>query len=383
MVSDFIVVGAGAYGCAVAYHLSSAGATVTVLEQDSIGEGASGGYGKRGVRGNRRDARELPLMAEAYELWPHLAAELGSETGYTRTGGLILVEEEVVGMRGGRVAMQAHAIAQTQLGVPTETWNAEQVRAQVPQASDNIKGALYAPLDGSASHSATTQAYAEAARCHGTDFHENTKVIGITAGSSSSPNEVTTSNGQNFAARNGVLLATNSAVPTLLREHFNLRLPAWMVFPQAILIDAEHEPVLPFLTGHDSRVLSVKLVDEGKVMVSGGWRGALDPHTGRGTPIEKNVAGNIAQLSTVFPGLGNLQRVAVDTSRPETATFDQIPFIDKVPGTQSVYFATGWSGHGWALLPAASKRIAQLVTTGEHSASTAPFSLDRINMRRL
>ena len=54
--------------------------------------GASGGKGKRGVRANGRDLRELPLMRMAYERWPALQGEIGAPTGYERTGHLQLIE---------------------------------------------------------------------------------------------------------------------------------------------------------------------------------------------------------------------------------------------------------------------------------------------------
>lgn len=62
---DFVVVGGGVHGCAVAFHLAKAGEAVLVVEAGEIAQGASGGQGKRGVRANYRDLRELPLMAEA------------------------------------------------------------------------------------------------------------------------------------------------------------------------------------------------------------------------------------------------------------------------------------------------------------------------------
>src|SRR5690606_15983444 len=170
MTVDFVIVGGGAHGCAVAYHLAKAGAAVTVLEAGEIAGGASGGSGKRGVRANRRDLRELPLMEEAYALWPQLSAELEHDTGYHRSGGIYLIEQEVVGTSGGWVAAQAHAQAQTRLGIPTEVWGRDRVREVFPGISPEVRGGLYAPLDGVASHEATTAGYAKAARAHGAEL---------------------------------------------------------------------------------------------------------------------------------------------------------------------------------------------------------------------
>ena len=92
--ADFVLVGAGVYGAYLAWKLAARGASVRLLEADAIASGASGGFGKRGVRANGRDARELPLARRANESWPGLAAELGADTGYVRTGQLDVFETE-------------------------------------------------------------------------------------------------------------------------------------------------------------------------------------------------------------------------------------------------------------------------------------------------
>ena len=74
---DFVIIGGGVYGCATAWELAKRGAEVMLLEADEIAAGASGGPGKRGVRANGRDLRELPLMRAAYRRWPTLHEELG------------------------------------------------------------------------------------------------------------------------------------------------------------------------------------------------------------------------------------------------------------------------------------------------------------------
>ena len=92
--ADDVVVGAGVYGAAVAWELARRGRDVVVLEAGEVAGGASGGPGRRGVRANGRDPRELPLARRAAERWPSLAEELGGATGFTRTGHLQLIEHE-------------------------------------------------------------------------------------------------------------------------------------------------------------------------------------------------------------------------------------------------------------------------------------------------
>ena len=65
-MADFVIIGGGVYGVATAWHLARTGASVTVLERKTVASGASGGPGRRGVRANFRDRRELALMRAAY-----------------------------------------------------------------------------------------------------------------------------------------------------------------------------------------------------------------------------------------------------------------------------------------------------------------------------
>src|SRR5690606_18923805 len=110
MKHQFVIIGGGVHGCAAAWRLADAGEDVLLLEAGAIASGASGGFGRRGVRANRRDLRELPLMRAAYRIWPELDERLGAATGYERTGGMYLIETEPPGTRGGLTAAETHCV---------------------------------------------------------------------------------------------------------------------------------------------------------------------------------------------------------------------------------------------------------------------------------
>lgn len=375
MATEFVVVGGGAYGCATAYQLASRGASVRIVEAGGIAQGASGGLGKRGVRANRRDFRELPLMVEAYDMWPNLAAMLGAPTGYERTGGVYLVEREAVGVSGGLVAGAAYAEVQRAFGVPTELWGPEQVSDVMPGVSDRVKAGLYAPLDGVASHAATTEAYAAAARACGTEITEHSAVVSVRSQAGGGAT-LHTSQGERISASRAVLLANNAGAAAITQQSFGRRVPLWSVYPQAVTLRASSPFTIPLLTGHDHRALSVKTLEDDLIMLSGGWRGRFDPQARRGVIDPAAVKGNIEELSAVFPHLGELSVVETDASRAESVSADQVPLIGEIAG--SVYLAAGWSGHGWALVPSASRHIAQLLLEGEYSPELKPLALSRI-----
>ena len=87
---DYIIVGGGVIGCAIAYNLAKAKASVLVLEKSEIGTGASSRNGG-GVRQSGRDPRELPVaMFGVRELWPTLWEELDADVEYHKKGNLRL-----------------------------------------------------------------------------------------------------------------------------------------------------------------------------------------------------------------------------------------------------------------------------------------------------
>lgn len=377
MAFDFVIVGGGAHGCATAFHLAKGGASVAVIDSKKIASGASGGLGKRGVRANRRDLRELELMRQAYDLWPTLGEDLGADIGYVRTGGVYLIEKETSGSSGGMVAAQVQADVQSGLGIPTEFWPEDVVRDRVPAVTDTIKGALFAPLDGVASHEATTRAYARAAEGYGAVLIEERAVSSIVTDSAGRATGVRTADEETVEARRAVVLTNNLGSVELVRSATGYTIPVWPILPQALLLKSQYAPEIPYLTAHDSRALSVKLLDDDVIMLSGGWRGRWNPEKSVGETIPENIEGNIAQLAAVFPHLGELTLLDADASRPESAAIDQIPFIDVVPGTSNLIAATGWTGHGWALVPSVSMHLADWLSTGNKPQVLAPFAFNR------
>lgn len=376
---DFVIVGGGAHGCALAYELAKSNRTVALVEARSLAAEASGGFGKRGVRGNFRDIRELPLMVEGYEQWPRLADELEGDTGYARTGGLFLIEKETVGTTGGVVASQSRAEIQTRLGVASEIWDRARVLEALPQASESIRCGIYVAQDGVAAQEATTLSYAQAAQRHGAVIIDGAQVTGILCSDGGRATGVEIDSSRAIHARQNVIITANVETAGLIKRSYDTFLPVWPIYPQAILLKAQNTPQIPLLTGHDSRTLSVKIIDDELIMLSGGWRGRFDPQTGRGTTIEENLHNNIAELKTVFPGLGEVAMVSAEASRSESSSIDQIPIIDVVPGSSNVVVATGWAGHGWALVPSVAKNLSRWLLTGDKPAALNPFALSRFS----
>ena len=373
-MADYIIVGGGIYGCALAWELAKRGGDALLLEARTIASGASGGLGERGVRANGRDLRELPLMRQAYQIWNGLHNEIGGFTGYRRLGHLQLIERE-----NDLAAAHAQTWLQNQQGIESHLLDGGQTRDLEPQLSERVIGAIFCPHDGVADHSATTRSMAVAALAAGADIIENARVIGMTVESQQIRSLRVTIAGQPAEIPVGkqVILLSNAHAADFVAEQLGITLPVWRMWPQVMALRADIPPPMTHLIGHAHRTLAIKPLPDGRVMVSGGWRGRWDARTGQGEPIAEQVEGNRLEAVAVYPALAGLAVDEVYTDRAELVSVDGIPILDYLPGAANMLVGVGWSGHGWAIAPAVAGLLAAWVLDGERPELLAPFAFGR------
>ena len=375
-VADYVIVGGGIYGCTVAWELAKAGEDALLLEAKSIASGASGGLGERGVRANGRDLRELPLMRLAYQIWPDLHEQIAGFTGYRRLGHLLLIEREV-----DLAGAAAQVWMQNQQGIESHLLDTGQLRELEPQIGENVIAAIYCPKDGVADHTATTRAMANAAHESGARIIENAPVTGLTRQGDTVVRIRATINGEDteIAVGKQVILLSNAHAAGFVLDNLGIELPIWRMWPQVMALAADTPPPMTHLIGHAHRTLAIKPLPDGRVMISGGWRGHWNEATGQGEPIAEQVEGNRLEAVAVYPALADVPVDEVFSDRAEMISVDGIPIIDTLPGAANMLVGVGWSGHGWAISPAVGKLMAQWVLSGERPALLEVFAYGRFS----
>jgi len=365
-----VIVGGGGYGCAVAWGLASRGEEVLLLEGKGVATGASGGPGKRGVRANYRDHREIPLKRMAREIWPSLHQTLGVDTPlFERTGQLVLIERDRdLAPAAARVALQ------NRLGIETRMLSGAELRELEPEVCEAVQAAVWCPGDGVSDHTATTRAYAAAARRAGAEIREDVRVTKVVAREGRAV-ALRTEQGEEIAVADRLFLLANSSVRDLVRPW--VELPTWNLALQVLVsVPLPHNPVR-HLVGHAHRTLSLKPEPGGRLMISGGHLGHWDAATRTGRALPEAVAANVADAVAVYPGLQGLEVEIADAGHLEAESLDGIPTIDRVPGLANAIMASGWTGHGWAILPATAQLITDWALTGDRPDLLAPFSVGR------
>ncbi len=170
--AEIVIVGGGAIGCSIAYHLAKLGKRdVVVLEKSGLTQGAT--WHAAGLIGQLRGKRNLTRMLQySVELYGRLEAETGQATDWKQTGSLRLASSEARWREIRHIATTARSF-----GFELHLVSAEEARKLFPlMTTEGVVGAAYIPSDGYADPSSLTQALAKGARMGGVTFHEGVRV---------------------------------------------------------------------------------------------------------------------------------------------------------------------------------------------------------------
>lgn len=160
--ADVIVVGAGVQGASLAFHLSSQGAKVLVLERTSAAAGATGrssGF----VRMHYDLESEVRLAHASHPWFLEWRERVGEgDCGFVGTGFVQLVPQEL----GDK--LRANVTMQQRVGVRTSLLDLSELGALLPDiVLDDRPVAAYEPLSGYADPSGTAAGFLAAARRDG------------------------------------------------------------------------------------------------------------------------------------------------------------------------------------------------------------------------
>ena len=347
MNRDVIVVGAGVIGCAVAWELARRGVPVEIVDDRPVGMGAT--QASAGVLAPYIEAREgsplLDLTTRSLDLYENFMTRLRSESGinvpYRRTGTIeVAFDDDDV------LAMRTTLDVLSRRGVTARMLDAAETAAEEPLLSKHAIASLVIYDHGFVAAGELTRALVTAARRHGAQLVEQTRVRRIIA----SPQDVTVETDRGSLTANAVVIAAGSWSGEIIVAGFAARLPVRPVRGQ--LLYAALEGASLRRVTWSSRCYMVPW-DDGTVLV--------------GATVEE------AEFDerVTFAGVRDLIDAACDLVphawaaalrgtrvglRP--ATSDDLPVIGPSSGAANVIYATGHYRNGILLAPLTAQLVA-------------------------
>ena len=169
-----VIIGGGAIGCSIAYHLAKRGERdVVLLERLQLTHGAT--WHAAGLVGQLRSSSNLTrLMRYSAELYARLEAETGQATGWHGVGSLRLASSPARWRELQRSATMAKGF-----GFHVDLITRERsARALSVARAAGVVGAAWIEGDGYVDPASLTAAYAAGARAGGVRIVQNVRVTG-------------------------------------------------------------------------------------------------------------------------------------------------------------------------------------------------------------
>ncbi|WP_250502514.1 FAD-binding oxidoreductase [Caballeronia sp. AZ7_KS35] len=413
--ADVVVIGGGIIGTSAAYELARRGVSVALIEKGVVG-GEQSGRNWGWVRQQNRDMFELPLAMRSLRRWGELKEEMQIDLGFRREGILYASNDAKSIAKWEAWGKQAR-----QLGFVSHVLSAAEISKRAPAGGPGYAGGVWSPDDGRAEPSRAAPALAEGAKRLGAQLYQNCAARGLEL-SGGRISGVWTERGlikagavvcaggawsARFCRRHGVGLPAVNVVGTAMRTSIAPNvINGCFNGPDFALrrrLDGSYTVAIPGYGRIDLAPLGLKNAlrfyrnyrnDLGKKLnyrLSKPWfhgpEASASWEFDEVSPFERcRVLNPDPDMSFVKIALENVRRAipqfadiqivhtwagAIDT------TPDLIPVISEVATLPGFYIASGFSGHGFALGPAAGELLADMVTGAKPMMDIAPYRLER------
>ncbi|MDF2766042.1 MAG: D-amino-acid oxidase [Rhodospirillales bacterium] len=412
--AEVVIVGGGIVGASAALALAERRIPVVLCEKGSIGAEQSGrNWGW--CRKQGRDARELPLMLESMRLWEDLARRVGADVGFRRTGIFYLARTPADLARHEAWLETARPYQlDTRLIGPAE------LARLLPGSGQSWAGALHTPSDGRAEPQKAAPAIANAARAAGAVVIGRCAVRGIETAGGRIAAAVT----ERGTVRCRALLLAGGAWSRLFLGSLGLTLPQLTVrasvmrtaplaggpegaakgpgFAFRKRLDGGYSIAHPNRQLHsivpDSfrffpRFLPVFLEERKDIQLGLNRRFAEAALTPRRWALDSISPFERCRVLDPEPATADLE-AALKNLKAAWPVFreaapagswagmidvmpDGVPVISTVPELPGLVVATGFTGHGFGIGPAAGRLAADLVTGAAPIVDPAPFRWSR------
>ena len=344
VLTRVVIIGGGANGLSLAYHLARRGEDVTLLERNRLTSGTS--WHAAGIVGPLRATPNMTRLAMyALDCFPALEAETGMSTGYRQTGGYWLArcpermdELHRVAALGRHFGLSPAVIGPDKIALPGLDLS-RHVGAMTVAEDANVN-----PVD-------LCMAYARAAKQHGAQIREGAEVADILT-RDDAVSGVRLADGEIIEAAQVAICAGAWAKP--LADALDVALPLQAV--EHMYVVTEPIPGLPdpFPVLRDMDTGIYIKGDAGKLVIGGFEPDAKvwDAFGPEGNRPFLELPEDWEQFTPfmeaaleLIPGLAETG-IQHFMNGPESFTHDTRPLIGPAPGIKGLYVAAGMNSVG-------------------------------------
>ena len=364
--SDVVIVGGGAAGCSVAYHLALAGVKSTIIEGQGVATQASGfsAGGLNPLQGTGIPGPLGSLAMESYLMHLDLFGQLQDDTGIDYDGRIISLlkvafdEEELAELQ------ETEDVFAPVDGFETRWLDNREVLELEPRVSPKIIRGLVARGNAAMDSYKYTLALLQSAEKMGASIRS-----GPVAGLERDNNRITGVRLDDETISCGQIVLAMGPWSRKAEAWLDAYIPVDPLKGEITRMELPGTPLNHDLSGGGG---SLHPKPDGLVWcgTTEEWRG-FDKETS--TSAHQSILEGAVRL---VPDMADA-RLSLQTACLRPVTPDWLPIIGRLPGWDNVYLATGAGKKGILLSPGIGKSVADLMTQGETSLSIGPISPDR------
>ena len=377
-----VVIGGGAVGCSIAYHLGKLGQRdVLVLEKSGLTHGST--WHAAGLVGQLRSKRNLTrLMQYSAQLYGKLEAETGQATEWKPVGSLRLASSEERWSELKRMATTARSF-----DFELHTLSPKEAQEKFPLIDPaGVVGAVFVPNDGSVEPSSLTMAYAKGARASGVRIVEGVLVTGF----ESDGRRLTRVLTDQGAIDCEIVVNAAGIWARDVAKMAGVKVPAGAVEHQYMITEKSNSipPGLPTLRDPD-RIFYLK--PEPGALAVGGWEKGTPTFGATGVPFsfgrelfQPNQDRLEAFLLPAAERLPILNELGIRTviNGPIPISPDGEPIMGLAPERDNFYVACGFTS-GIAASGGAGKAMAEWIVEGEPGLDLWAFDVRRFGSHHM